>query len=170
MAIVDREDSSDELDMALGENGCHRIEIGDSGHGYLAICVVGWMHPGASDYWDGNWLISPIEVSIGGFRAAVPAGLRMEELVRFRESLEEVYSSLRGQAVLESMEGWLELRIAADRLGNLRATAVLLDRPGSANKLTFAIEGLDQSHLPAVVAALRAAEAKFPVRGPTPSH
>jgi hypothetical protein len=119
----------------------------------------------ADDYWDGNWLISPIEVASGGFRGEVAAGLRMDELVRFREALEKLHSSLQGEAVLDSMEGWIQLHVAADRRGRLRVTGKALDRPGGANTLAFAIDGLDQTHLPAVISALGAAEARFPLRG-----
>jgi len=152
VAVVERADSPE-------------IRIGEIGGDYVSIRVMGRMHPNANDYWDGNWLISPIEVAIGGFRGEVPAGLRMDELVRFREALESLHSSLQGEAVLDSMEGWIQVRVAADRRGDLKVTGKALDQPGSANALTFTIDGLDQTHLPAVISALGAAEAKFPVRG-----
>lgn len=141
------------------------ILIGDAGGDHVSIRVMGRMHPAAADYWDGNWLISPIEVAVGGFRGEVAAGLRMDELIQFREALESLHSSLEGEAVLDSMEGWIQLRVAADRRGSLQVTGKALDQPGSANALTFTMDGLDQSYLPALISALGAAEAKFPVRG-----
>jgi len=141
------------------------IRIGDVGGDHVSIRVMGRMHPTANDYWDGNWLISPIEVASGGFRAEVPAGLRIDELVRFREALEKLHSSLQGEAVLDSMEGWIQLHIAADCRGSLQVTGKALDRPGGRNTLIFTIDGLDQTHLPAVISALGNAEARFPVRG-----
>jgi len=152
VAVVERADSPE-------------IRIGDDRGDHVSIRVMGRMHPKADDYWDGNWLISPIEMAIGGFHGEVPAGLRMDELVRFREALETLHSSLQGEAVLDSMEGWIQLRVAVDRRGSVQVTGKALDQPGSANALTFTIDGLDQTHLPAVISALGAAEARFPVRG-----
>jgi len=152
--------------VAVVERGDNpEIRIGDVGGDHVSIRVMGRMHPKAADYWDGNWLISPIAVAIGGFRGEVAAGLRIDELVRFREALEKLHSSLQGEAVLDSMEGWIQLHVAADRRGGLQVTGKALDQPGSANALTFTIDGLDQTHLPAVISALGAAEARFPVRG-----
>ena len=141
------------------------IRIGEVDDDHITILVMGRMHPKADDYWDGNWLISPIEVAIGGFRGEIPAGLRIDELVRFRETLESVQSSLQGEAVLESMEGWIQLRITVDRRGSLQVIGKVLDQPGSANALVFAIDDLDQTHLLELISALAAAEAKFPIRG-----
>lgn len=141
------------------------IQIGDAGGDHVSIRVMGRLHPGADDYWDGNWLISPIEVTSGGFRAEIGAGLRIDELAHFRQALEKLHSTLQGEAVLESMEGWIQLHVAADRRGGLQVTGKAIDRPGGANTLTFTIDGLDQTHLPAVISALAGAETRFPVRG-----
>jgi hypothetical protein len=119
----------------------------------------------AGDYWDGNWLISPIELVVGGFRGDVAAGLRMDELAGFREALESLHASLQGEAVLDSMEGWIQLRVVIDRRGSLQVSGKALDQPGSVNTLTFTIDGLDQTYLPAVISALAAAETRFPIRG-----
>jgi len=139
------------------------IQIGGTGGDHVLIRVMSRMHPGATDYWDGNWLISPIEVTVGGFHAEIDAGLRIDELVRFREALEQLSSSLDGEASLDSMEGWIRLLVTADQRGRLQVTGKVVDQPGSANTLTFTIDGLDQTYLPAVISGLAAAEAKFPV-------
>lgn len=152
--------------MVVGEMvGTRRIEIHNADGEAISIGVVGRMHPEAEDYWDGNWLVTPVEVKVSGFTAVVPAGLRAEELARFRRELEVLYTSLRGEAVLESMEGWVQLRITADSRGRICARGAVVDRPGSSNRLQFQMDGLDQTDLPQVVAGLRAVEASFPVRG-----
>lgn len=142
------------------------IQIGPARGDHASIAVLGRMHPQrVDDYWDGNWLVSPIEVVAGGFRAEVGAGLRADELVRFREELQRLQASLQGEAVLESMEGWLSLRIVATQLGGLQVSGRAVDQPGSGNSLSFTIGDLDQSHLPEIISALAQAELAFPVVG-----
>src|SRR6185312_10105510 len=60
------------------------VVIGEAGGDHVIVGVVGRMHPGSQDYWDGNWLITPIRLQVGGFTGTVAAGLRAEELRRFR--------------------------------------------------------------------------------------
>lgn len=139
------------------------VLIGPAGGDHVSIQVMGRMHPGADDYWDGNWLISPFEVVAGGFRAEIGAGLRAEELKNFRTELEVMEASLKGKAVLDSMEGWLKLQIVIERLGTLRVTGTALDRPGDGNELSFSIDELDQTYLRQVIASLLRVEVVFPV-------
>jgi hypothetical protein len=127
--------------------------------------VLGRMHAGADDFWDGNWLVTPIELNVGGFVGKVGAALRAEELRRFREELEQVYSSLDGEAVLKSMETWITLRLIVERSGRVRITGRIVDRPSTGNELSFKIEDLDQSHLPTIIEALKEVELYFPVLG-----
>jgi hypothetical protein len=105
------------------------------------------MHPGAQDYWDGNWLITPIQLHVGGFIGTLAAGLRVEELARFREELEHVYADLTDMADLTSMEDWLTLRVTCRSTGSLEVTGAACDQPGSGNRLEFAVEGIDQTYL-----------------------
>jgi hypothetical protein len=141
------------------------ILLGLKSGDHVSIRVLGRMHPGSRDYWDGNWLISPIEVVAGGFRAETGAGLRADELVRFREALEKLYSTLAGEATFESLEGWLHLRLTVDLKGSLSLAGRIVDRPGAGNILSFTIGGLDQTHLPQVISALIRSEEAFPVLG-----
>jgi hypothetical protein len=123
------------------------------------------MHQGATDYWDGNWLVTPIEVAAGGFKGRVAAALRAEELAGFLEGLERMWDSLEGEATLESMETWLSLRVSIDRSGHLEVHGTLTDEPGIGNSLTFDIADLDQTDLPTMTRSLGEAVRKFPVIG-----
>src|SRR5205823_2560582 len=95
----------------------------------VLINVVGRMHPSCDDYWDGNWLTSPIEVVAGGHSARIAAGLRAEELRSFREQLDAVNLTLHGEASLESMEQWIGLRVTIDESGHLLVTGETNDEP-----------------------------------------
>jgi len=114
---------------------------------------VGRAIPDATDYWDGNWLKVEVEVRTGAFRGKYVADLRVEEFETFRTQLDALYRSLKGEAALNSMEGWVSVRLAADRLGHLNAECEVRDLPGTGSRLLFTLD-LDQSFIPAIVAAL----------------
>jgi|SRR5215475_876485 len=143
----------------------HEVLIGHDAGDHLSIRVLGRLHPDAADYWDGNWLVTPVEVVAGAFEGSVGASLRAEELRGFREAMQQLSRSLRGEALLESMETWLTLRVTAERSGHIAVSGKVADRPGIGNELSFRIEGLDQSYLPPIISALEEVETFFPVIG-----
>lgn len=122
------------------------------------------MHPRSTDYWDGNWLVAPIDISVGGFTGRAGAGLRAEELRSFRQGLEELYERLSGEARLESMEAWIGLTCVGDGLGHIDVTGYVRDKPGIGNELSFHLS-IDQTFLPAIISSLREIEAAYPVIG-----
>jgi hypothetical protein len=132
---------------------------------HVEIRVVGRMHPGTADFWDGNWLTSPVLVRVGGFSAKIAAGLRGEELRDFRVDLQRIYEKVQGRAVLSSMEHWVELIVECRPTGSLTVTGTIADDPSMLNTLRFEIEDLDQTDIPAIVDALLAVEERFPVLG-----
>ena len=142
-----------------------QVVIGEADAGTVTIGVLGRMHGSASDYWDGNWLVTPVEIVAGGFTGEIPANLRAEEFRAFREELERLYADLNGTATLKSMEDWLHLTVTAESRGLIAVTGRAIDAHGSGNQLTFRIRGLDQSYLPSIISALLAIEDAFPVVG-----
>jgi hypothetical protein len=141
------------------------VRIGDAGGERVAIRVLGRMHPGAADSDDGNWLTTLIAVTAGQFDVTVGAALRTEEFRRLKNQLEELYSTLRGEAVFDSMENWLRLRVQAEPSGRLHIDGKLLDRAGDGNELSFTIDRLDQSYLPAIIEDLAEILSRYPVIG-----
>ncbi|MFD8531556.1 hypothetical protein ACFV0L_29460 [Streptosporangium canum] len=132
---------------------------------HVLIRVLGRMHPSCTDFWDGNWLASPIRVQVGGFTAEIDAGLRVEELRDFRVALERVHADVKGSAVLSSLEHWIELTVECHPTGSLSISGIAADDPGMWNTLHFMIEGLDQTDIPPLVDALVAVEKRFPILG-----
>lgn len=141
------------------------IVIGDLGGDHIVIGVQGRLHPGAEDFGDGNWLSALVKFDLGQFNGKISASLRAEELRKFGVELGKLNTSLHGEAVLESMEDWLTLRVAVAKSGRLDVTGRLVDRPGDGNQLIFEIDGLDQSYLAAVLESLAEVESLFPVFG-----
>lgn len=141
------------------------VLIGREHGDHVLIRVLGRMHPEARDYWDGNWLVAPVQVVAGGFSGSVRSGLRSEELAAFRSQLAEMHRSLSGSAKLVSMEDWLELVVEIDSRGHLKVQGRACDEPGIGNSLTFTIGDLDQSDLPAIIDGLEDVAFSFPVAG-----
>lgn len=124
----------------------------------LTITVCGRQHPEHHDFWDGNWLISPIEVRLGGLTAVVHANLRANELDEFRDQLRRLCETGGGTAVFASLEDWLDLAVHADETvhGEVRTD------PAMGANVAFRFDGAD---LPAALADLDACVAEHPVLG-----
>jgi hypothetical protein len=105
-----------------------------------------------------------LSVRAGGFRGTVAADLRTEEFVLFRDSVRRVHAELRGEAVFQTMEGWLEIHLIGDGVGHFKIEGEVRDSPGTGNTLTFHLS-CDQSDLPKVLRDLDALVAAFPVVG-----
>jgi hypothetical protein len=130
---------------------------------HLTIEVLARMHPDNRDYWDGNWMVSPVTLRIGGFAGRIEAGLRMDELVGLREGLEKLLQRRDGTAELESMEEWLSLQVSFEPELGLTARGQAVAHPATGTKLVFRLEALNQSDLRVWIDRLRAIEAEFPL-------
>jgi hypothetical protein len=133
--------------------------IGSRGGDHISLRPLCRPNPGATDYWDGNWLKVAVEVRTGAFRGKYVADLRVEEFESFRAQLDALYKALN------SMEGWVSVRLAADRLGRLNAECEVRDQPGMGSRLLFTLD-LDQSFIPTMVAALDDVIRSYPLVGP----
>ena len=122
-------------------------------------------NPEADDYWDANWLVTSIELVVGEIRARVTAHLRSDDLRAFREDLEQLDWLAKREARLESLEGWLTLRIMATATG-LAVEGELVDQPGIGNRVSFTIgSDLALADITPTIRALRAIETRFPIVG-----
>jgi hypothetical protein len=136
-----------------------------TGNDRVIINVEGRAHAGASDYWDGNWMITPISVRVGGFAADVAATLRMDEIHRFNEGLKYINQNLDGTAVLSSLELWIDLTVRCGPNGHLSVVGDVTENPATNTHLEFEIDNLDQTMLPGWIASLDAIEREYPVLG-----
>lgn len=141
-----------------------KIHFGGEQSEFLSLTVHGRSRPDTSDYWDGNWLWCSAEVSAGAFRGTVDCMLRNEDFARFLPRLERLLESLDGEALLDTLEGWLDLRLTGDGRGHMDLRGQLVDAPMDGNSLEFRLS-LDQTYLPPLIAQLRAVLAQFPVVG-----
>ena len=141
------------------------FRMGATDDEHLSITVLGREHPGAEDYWDGNWVVSTISVAVGGFTGCVRASLRMDEIHRFNKALKSLNQNLFGAAVLDSMEHWITLRVKAESRGRIEVTGELRDASGDGNVLTFEMAEVDQTYLGGWISSLDDVETAFPVIG-----
>ncbi len=124
------------------------------------------MHPHCTDYWDGNWLVSPVSLRAGGdLRVVIPAGLRAEELLALLNGLERLEETRVGSVTLDPMEPWLRLTVAVEGRDQLTITGECAKAGESYYATRFELVGLDQSDLPAFVSGLRDVCTAFPVIG-----
>lgn len=138
-----------------------RLELGPESGDHLSVQVLRRLHPRAVDDLQAGWLVCPVHVHVGGFSGDVATILRVEELHRFGEGLRAVRSGVRRSAVLESVEGWIDLTVTRETDGSLTATGHLADEPGSGGRLRFRIAGLDEGALGSWVEACGRAATLF---------
>lgn len=128
------------------------------------LWVHGCQFPDAQDKWDGNWLnVTAHCGQAGGSVWATGAILDTTGLLRFRDELERLHQTLSGEAVLESHEPNVVVRVAAtDGAGHLRMRVeVTPDHLAQGHWFEFEI---DQSYIAATVAQLEAVLVTFPIR------
>jgi hypothetical protein len=140
------------------------IRIGGEEAEFLRLTLHGRSHPDATDFWDGNWLDCTAEVAAGAFRGDLRRALRADELEAFRQQSAVLHDRLTGEAVLDTMEEWLRVRVVGDGRGHLEASCRLCDDPAFGNTLDCRLH-LDQTFLPAVLRQLDRALQTYPVIG-----
>jgi hypothetical protein len=131
----------------------------------LHLWVHGRQLPDAQDKSDGNWLDVTTHCGQAGASVwATGAILDTVGLLRLRDGLERLRQTLAGEAVLESHERNIVVRVAAtDGTGHLRERVEITpDHLAQCHWFEFEI---DQSYLPAAVAQLDSVLVAFPVRG-----
>jgi hypothetical protein len=128
---------------------------------YVKITVAGKTYPGSSDRWDGGWLNSNIDLSLGCFKGSFNANLRVDEFERFLKDLRNLDKTLKGKAAYQSIEEWLIIDIEnADSLGNFNVRVTAKDSLGGHNKITGLVV-IDQTFFRSIIKAIEAMLANF---------
>jgi hypothetical protein len=84
-------------------------------------------------------------------------------LARFLDSLEGLEHRV-GEALLDTLDGWLDVRVIRDEQGHIEARCQLVDNPVGGNTLEFRL-CLDQTVLSGVMREIREVLERFPVVG-----
>ena len=145
----------------------HSFHLGDETTHYIDVEVLS-RAPNATDYWDGNWLTSVVEIVVGPWKGRYGASLRAEEFAQFRDQLRTLYDNASAPpAQFASMEPWLRFNVQrSDRLGHVRVAGRAQAEPffDNHNLLEFVLE-LDQTYLSSVLDELDGILNEFPVLG-----
>lgn len=142
-----------------------QFKIGGLEHEHVTVTVLDRESPAATDFWDGNWLTTRVEIRTGGWHGRYDAALRSEEVAAFLHQVEQLHATLSGEARFETMEQQLLLVLRAGKHGQIGVEGVACDAPGTGNRLDFTLPELDQSYLPNLLQQLKAIERQHPVRG-----
>lgn len=129
----------------------------------LEIALQGYERSTTGDYWDDNWLVAKVSISVGGFRGKFQASLQAGEVQAFHDGLVALLETLEGRVEFETLEEQLSLALIGDGLGHIRVEGQAMDQAGIGNRLSFNID-MDQTQLQLSVQSLREAIAAFPVR------
>lgn len=142
--------------------------IGSTTSQFLRVTPLRRTHPACSDYWDGNWIDSLVDVSVGAFTGKYTACLRTDEFKAFRVALENLYRTAKSDSSFTSMEEWIEVQVIGDGLGHFEAQCTLRDAAGIGNTSRFNLD-FDQTEIPVMLKSLHSIEESFPVVGLPPS-
>lgn len=139
------------------------VAIGGREHERVEIAIHGYERQMTGEWHDDNWISVKVTIRAGAFCGAFVASFITDELRVFREQLMCLYTSCVGQAVFDTLEGQLHLKLEGEPLGRVRLEGRASDQPGSGNKLNFVID-VDQSHLKSAIGDIDEALEMYPVR------
>jgi hypothetical protein len=138
--------------------------VGQREANHLSVRPVRRADPAATGFWDGNWLKAAIAARAGAFSGAFDADLRSDELAQFAEQLAALEGASEGTATLESVEGWVALRLALEPSGRLVGSCEVRDDPAEGSRLRFPLV-VERSQRLDLLDALREILRTFPVIG-----
>ena len=130
----------------------------------IEIDVLYRNYPNSSDYWDGNWVTSNINIKIPGYLVNFGANLRTDELRDFTNEIKLMSKLLKGKANLKNLENYLHIECEMDKLGKIIWTVETCFPAGYGAVLKFEFES-DQSFLIRLIKELETILTAFPVIG-----
>ena len=130
----------------------------------IEIDVLYRNYPNSSDYWDGNWVTSKINIKIPGYLVNFDADLRIDELRDFANEIKLMSKLLKGKAILNNLDNYLHIECEMDKLGKIIWTAETCYPSGYGAVLKFEFES-DQSFLIGLIKELENILTAFPVIG-----
>ena len=140
-----------------------RFSIGNSHSGRIEIEIFRYERDASGSIYDDNWLSVTVDLSFGGFKGCFDAAFLAMDFKSFLTETEKLYTSLKGTAKFDSMEGQLVFALEGNGKGGITLSGVALDQAGTGNELKFFAE-LDQTELEVSLKELRKVVNEFPVR------
>jgi hypothetical protein len=130
----------------------------------IEIEVICRSHPTFTDYWDGNWITSTIQIEIPGYNAHFNADLRTDELRDFINELRIMDEKLKGKASLINLDGYIEIEGEIDKKGRATWIVETCYPSGIGAVLKFDFSS-DQTYLKGLIKEIESILSVFPVLG-----
>jgi hypothetical protein len=130
----------------------------------IEITILKRNFPELEDFWDSNWLSAALEIKIPGFHVTFPFELRTDEIESFLDDLLKMNKTLKGKAILSSLEGFIHFEGRVNRTGTISWEAEVKYPLKDGVELTFTYSS-DQSFLPKLILELQQVMMKYPVVG-----
>lgn len=152
--------TNDETVVSLGDEGGAHVALQFERIARVGRDQDGWVPP----------LAATASVSVGSFAATCSVSVREEELIGFRRQLARVSGSQEPEAVLQSSDERLCVRVRVHPQGGVVVQGHASDDLREGCTLAFAVRGLDQRCLPRLLRKLREVEVELGIRPPSNGH
>ena len=134
--------------------------------GGFSLWVFGRQFPNSTDYWDGNWLnVRAVVTTPGAFVEIQRPCVRTSDLASFTRELDNLNSTLVGEAKLCCVEPWLKVTIDGKILGHLGVKInITPDHMTQSHEFEF---DLDQTYIGPFLSGCHNVLSRWPVLGKT---
>lgn len=139
------------------------FSVGGTQRERVDVEVQAYERQPTGEYFDDNWVSVRVSVFAGGFRGRFDASFQIAEILGFRDQLDSLYRTLKGEAKLITMETQLTLTLTGNGRGGVSVKGEAWDQPGIGNRLEFTFE-IDQTYLGKTLGELNDVMEAFPVR------
>ena len=87
-----------------------------------------------------GWLDAEVAIRVGAWSGRYFAQFHEDDFLGFAQELDELHASLKGEATLSSLDGYLDLTLTADGLGHISVVGEGWDRPRVGSHLILSYE------------------------------
>jgi hypothetical protein len=102
-----------------------------------------------------GWADAEVAVQLGAWAGRYAAQFHVDDLSHFGSGVAALSATLTGEALLSSMDGFLDVHLTGDGKGHVAVKGEAWDRPRWGTHLGFEFE-IDQTFLPAILASVEA--------------
>lgn len=111
-----------------------KFTFGQSVHEQIVVDVQSCERPVSGDFYDDNWLVIGISVSVEVSQAKQEPQFLQKRLGSFSEQLHVHYDCITGSAEFSTLEGQLSLKLSGDGSGNIKLDGKASDAAGLGKK------------------------------------
>jgi hypothetical protein len=129
----------------------------------LAVEVLGYENPAATNLWDAEWLSCRVSASIPGFEGHIEASLTTRDFERLLTELREALTRMSGSASLVTDEEQLRVRIDIRGAGAAEISGEVTSVGRPKGSLIFSFDS-DQTYLLQILEVTERVVTMFPSR------